>query len=184
MEPDARGPDPDNANRLKDRIREVPDFPKPGILFKDITTLLKEPAALCETADLLAERFADRRVDQVVGIEARGFIFAPLVACRLNAGFVPVRKPGKLPARTASRTYELEYGSDTLEIHRDALAAGDRVVVVDDLLATGGTARAAAELVESVGARVEAVGFVVELTYLEGRRRLEGYDVVESLVRY
>ncbi len=169
---------------LKDWIREVPDFPKPGILFKDITTLLKEPAALREAADRLAERFADRRIDQVVGIEARGFIFAPLVAYRLNAGFVPVRKAGKLPAETAARTYELEYGSDTLEMHVDGLSSGDRVALVDDLLATGGTARAAAGLIESVGARVEAVGFVVELTYLEGRRRLEGYDVVESLVRY
>ena len=174
----------DNANRLKHWIREVPDFPKPGILFKDITTLLKEPAALREAAHLLAERFADRRVDQVVGIEARGFIFAPLVAYRLNAGFVPVRKPGKLPAATAARTYELEYGSDTLEMHVDGLSSGDRVALVDDLLATGGTAKAAADLVESVGARVEAVGFVVELTHLEGRRRLKGYDVVESLVRY
>lgn len=174
----------DSETRLEDWIREVPDFPKPGILFKDITTLLKQPAALREAADLLAERFADRRIDQVVGIEARGFIFAPLVAYRLNAGFVPVRKPGKLPAETAARTYELEYGSDTLEMHVDGLASGDRVALVDDLLATGGTARAAADLIESVGARVEAVGFVVELTYLEGRRRLEGYDVVESLVRY
>ncbi len=174
----------DGTTRLKDWIREVPDFPKPGILFKDITTLLKEPAALREAADRLADRFADRRIDQVVGIEARGFIFAPLVAYRLNAGFVPVRKPGKLPAETAARTYELEYGSDTLEMHVDGLAPGDRVAVVDDLLATGGTARAAADLVESVGAKVEALGFVVELTYLKGRRRLEGYDVVESLVRY
>ena len=174
----------EDPNRLKNWIREVPDFPKPGILFKDITTLLKEPAALREAADRLAERFAGRRIDQVVGIEARGFIFAPLVAYRLNAGFVPVRKPGKLPAETAARTYALEYGSDTLEMHVDGLASGDRVAVVDDLLATGGTARAAADLVESVGARVEALGFVVELTYLEGRRRLEGYDVVESLVRY
>ena len=174
----------ETAFRLKDWIREVPDFPKPGILFKDITTLLKEPAALREAADRLAERFADRRIDHVVGIEARGFIFAPLVAVRLNAGFVPVRKPGKLPARIAARTYELEYGTDTLEMHVDGLASGDRVALIDDLLATGGTARAAADLVDSVGARVEAIGFVVELTYLEGRRRLEGYDVVESLVRY
>ncbi len=181
MESDSQS---DRANGLKNWIRELPDFPKPGILFKDITTLLKEPAALREAADLLADRFADRGVDQVVGIEARGFIFAPLVAYRLNAGFVPVRKAGKLPAATAARTYELEYGSDTLEMHVDGLAAGDRVAVVDDLLATGGTAKATVDLVESVGGRVEAVGFVVELTYLEGRRRLEGYDVVESLVRY
>ena len=174
----------DGTTRLKDWIREVPDFPKPGILFKDITTLLKEPAALREAADRLADRFADRRIDQVVGIEARGFIFAPLVAYRLNAGFVPVRKPGKLPAETAARTYELEYGSDTLEMHVDGIFEGDRVAVVDDLLATGGTAKATAELIEAVGGRVEALGFVVELTYLKGRRRLEGYDVVESLVRY
>ena len=172
------------AGTLKDRIREVPDFPKPGILFKDITTLLKQPAALREAAEALAERFAGRDIDQVVGIEARGFIFAPLVAYRLNAGFVPVRKPGKLPAETASRTYDLEYGSDTLEMHVDGIAAGDRVALVDDLLATGGTAKAAAELIESVGGRIEAVGFVVELTYLEGRQRLEKYDMVESLIRY
>ena len=170
--------------RLKDRIREVPDFPKPGILYKDITTLLKDPSALREAADRLADRFAGRRIDQVVGIEARGFIFAPLVAYRLNAGFVPVRKPGKLPAETASRSYELEYGRDTLEMHLDGVAAGDRVALVDDLLATGGTAKAAADLIESVGGTVDAIGFVVELTYLEGRRRLAGFDVVESLVRY
>ncbi len=169
---------------LKERIREVPDFPKPGILYKDITTLLKDPVALRETADRLAERFAGRRVEQVVGIEARGFIFGPLVANRLNVGFVPVRKPGKLPAETASRSYELEYGRDTLEMHLDGVAAGDRIVLVDDLLATGGTAKAAADLIESVGGTVDAIGFVVELTYLNGRRRLDGYDVVESLVRY
>lgn len=174
----------DSASWLKERIREVPDFPKPGILYKDITTLLKDPLALRETADRLAERFAGRRIEQVVGIEARGFIFAPLVANRLNVGFVPVRKPGKLPAETASRSYELEYGRDTLEMHLDGVAAGERVVLVDDLLATGGTAKAAADLIESVGGTVDAIGFVVELTYLDGRRRLDGYDVVESLVRY
>ncbi len=176
---------PEGAARwLSDRIREVPGFPKPGILYKDITTLLKDPAALREAADRLVERFAGRRIDQVVGIEARGFIFAPLVAYRLNAGFVPVRKPGKLPAETASRSYELEYGRDTLEMHLDGVAAGDRVVLVDDLLATGGTAHAAAELVESVGGTVDAIGFVVEISGLGGRRRLAAYDVVESLVRY
>lgn len=174
----------DAALDLKDRIREIPDYPKAGILFKDITTLLKDPLALREAADRLAERFAGRRVDQVVGIEARGFIFAPLVAYRLDAGFVPVRKPGKLPARTASRTYELEYGTDAVEVHVDGVGAGDRVIVVDDVLATGGTAKATADLIESIGGTVDALGFVVELTYLEGRRRLEGYDVVESLVRY
>jgi adenine phosphoribosyltransferase len=174
----------DSASWLKERIREVPDFPKPGILYKDITTLLKDPVALRETADRLAERFAGRRIGQVVGIEARGFIFGPLVANRLNVGFVPVRKPGKLPAETASRSYELEYGRDTLEMHLDGVAAGEPVVLVDDLLATGGTAKAAADLIESVGGTVEAIGFVVELTYLDGRRRLDGYDVVESLVRY
>lgn len=174
----------DAALHLKDRIREIPDYPKAGILFKDITTLLKDPLALREAADRLAERFAGRRVDQVVGIEARGFIFAPLVAYRLDAGFVPVRKPGKLPARTASRTYDLEYGTDAVEVHVDGVGAGDRVIVVDDVLATGGTAKATADLIESIGGTVDALGFVVELTYLEGRRRLKGYDVVESLVRY
>ncbi|MYJ24364.1 MAG: adenine phosphoribosyltransferase [Holophagales bacterium] len=173
-----------SAEWLKERIREVPDFPKPGVLYKDITTLLKDPVALRETADRLAERFAGRRIQQVVGIEARGFIFGPLVANRLNVGFVPVRKPGKLPAETASRSYELEYGRDTLEMPLDGVAAGERVVLVDDLLATGGTAKAAADLIESVGGTVDAIGFVVELTYLDGRRRLDGYDVVESLVRY
>ena len=173
-----------SAEWLKERIREVPDFPKPGVLYKDITTLLKDPVALRETADRLAERCAGRRIQQVVGIEARGFIFGPLVANRLNVGFVPVRKPGKLPAETASRSYELEYGRDTLEMHLDGVAAGERVVLVDDLLATGGTAKAAADLIESVGGTVDAIGFVVELTYLDGRRRLDGYDVVESLVRY
>ncbi len=172
------------AEWLKERIREVPDFPKPGILYKDITTLLKDPLALAAAADRLAERFAGRRFGQVVGIEARGFIFGPLVANRLNVGFVPVRKPGKLPAETASRSYELEYGSDTLEMHVDGVAAGERVALIDDLLATGGTAKAAADLIESVGGTVDAIGFVVELTWLDGRRRLDGYDVVESVVRY
>ena len=174
----------DSETRLEDWIREVPDFPTPGILFKDITTLLREPAALREAANRLADRFAGRRIDRVVGMEARGFIFAPLVAYRLNAGFVPVRKPGKLPAETISRSYELEYRSDTLEVHADAIQEGDRVAVVDDLLATGGTAKATVELIEAAGGTVEAVGFLIELTYLEGRRQLEGYDVVESLIRY
>lgn len=175
---------PDTVIPLKDWIREIPDFPKPGILFKDITTLLREPAALREAADRLAERFADRRIDQVVGIEARGFVFAPLVAYRLNAGFVPVRKPGKLPGETISRSYDLEYRSDTLEMHVDGIGKGDRVAVVDDLLATGGTARASVDLIESAGGRIEALGFLVELSYLEGRRLLEGYQVVEPLIRY
>ncbi len=170
--------------RLETLIRDVPDFPKPGILFKDITTLLREPRALRLVTCQLAERLAGRRIDQVVGIEARGFIFAPLVAQRLGVGFVPVRKKGKLPAETVSVTYDLEYGEDTLEMHTDAVAAGDRVVLIDDLLATGGSARAAARLIESVGGVVQAIAFVVELTFLDGRARLDGYEVVESLVRY
>ncbi len=169
---------------LKDLIREVPDHPKPGIPFKDITTLLKDAQALRAVADGLAARLAGRGIDQVIGIEARGFIFAPLVACRLNAGFVPVRKPGKLPAETASRSYDLEYGADTLEVHLDAIGPGDRVAVVDDVLATGGTARATVGLVEDLGAEVAALAFVVELDYLHGRDRLAGHHVVDPLVRY
>jgi len=170
-------------NELKALIREVPDFPKPGINFYDITTLLKHKDGLRLTVDALAAEFEGMKVDTVIGVEARGFIFAPALAYHLGAGFVPVRKPRKLPAECASISYDLEYGQDTLEIHRDAVGEGHRVIIADDLLATGGTARAAVELVESLGGTVAGLVFVVELEFLPGRKRLEGYDV-RSLIKY
>lgn len=168
---------------LKKLIREVPDFPKPGILFYDITTLLKEPAGLRAVIDGLKDHYRETQVDVVLGIEARGFIFAPALAYAMGAGFVPVRKPKKLPAETVSVTYDLEYGTDTLEMHKDAVAKGTRVLIVDDLLATGGTAAAAARMVESAGGQVAGVGFVVELTFLHGRTKLAGREVF-SLLQY
>ncbi|HLL70756.1 MAG TPA: adenine phosphoribosyltransferase [Pyrinomonadaceae bacterium] len=170
-------------DNLKKMIREVPDFPKPGINFYDITTLLKEPEGLRLTVDALSSQFRDEKADVVLGIEARGFIFAPALAYHLNAGFVPVRKPKKLPAETARVSYALEYGEDTLEIHRDAVTQGQRVIIADDLLATGGTARAAVDLVESLGGVVAGLVFVVELEFLPGRAKLAGYDV-RSLIKY
>lgn len=168
---------------MKKLIREVPDFPKEGILFYDITTLLKDTAGLRGVIDGLKHQVAGMGVDVVLGIEARGFIFAPALAYALGAGFVPVRKPKKLPAECARVTYDLEYGSDTLEIHKDAIPAGCRVLIVDDLLATGGTARATTRLVEDLGGTVAGVAFVVELTFLGGRDRLNGYNVL-SLLQY
>ena len=171
-------------NHLKELIREVPDYPKPGILFYDITTLLKDKDGFRAVIDGLKDHYKNLGVDVVLGIEARGFIFAPALAYALGAGFVPVRKPKKLPhPERATVTYDLEYGSDTLEIHRDAVPAGGRVLIVDDLLATGGTAKAATQLVEDLGGKVVGVGFVVELTFLSGRSRLNGYDV-HSLIQY
>ena len=161
---------------LASRLRDVPDFPKPGILFKDITPLLADPRALHITIDLLAERFVGERIDLVVGIESRGFIFGGAVATRLNAGFVPVRKLGKLPWKTDRLTYALEYGEAELEIHADAIPKGARVLVIDDVLATGGTASAAAELTRRQGGIVAAFAFVVELDFLAGRSRLEGVE--------
>ncbi len=170
-----------NCDFLKQLIREVPDFPKPGILFYDITTLLKDKVGFAKLVDNLGQRYIGRRVDLVLGIEARGFIFGPALAYRLNAGFVPVRKPKKLPAETAKWTYELEYGSDTLEVHKDAIQPGQSVIVVDDLLATGGTARATTKLVESLGGKVVSLAFIVELDFLKGRDKLAGYEVVSML---
>src|SRR6266436_2091131 len=170
-------------NELKQLIREVPDFPKPGINFYDITTLLKHPEGLRRTVDALAAQFDGEKVDSILGIEARGFIFAPALAYHMRAGFVPVRKPRKLPAECASISYDLEYGQDTLEIHRDAVGSGHRVIIADDLLATGGTARAVVDLVEGLGGKVEGLVFVVELEFLPGRKKLEGYDV-RSLIKY
>jgi len=168
---------------LKKLIREVPDFPKPGILFYDITTLLKDPRGLRGTIDALRAHYTGAQVDIVIGIESRGFIFAPALAYALGAGFVPVRKPKKLPSEISSITYDLEYGTDILEIHRDAISPGTRVLIVDDLLATGGTARAVTQLVEGLGGTVAGLGFVVELTFLNGRGKLGGYDVY-SLLQY
>jgi adenine phosphoribosyltransferase len=168
---------------LKKMIREVPDFPKKGILFYDITTLLKDKTGFRQTIDALTEQIRAAKPDAVLGIEARGFIFAPALAYNLGAGFVPVRKPNKLPAETERISYELEYGMDTLEMHKDAIRPGMRVVIADDLLATGGTALASVRLVEKLGGKVAAVSFVVELEGLKGRDRLKGYDVV-SLLKY
>lgn len=168
---------------LKAHIREIPDFPKQGILFYDITTLLQDPLALRKTVDRFVWLFAHLHVDKVIGIESRGFMFAPILAYNLNAGFVPVRKPGKLPGDVVREEYELEYGTDALEMHDDAIVGGDRVLVVDDLLATGGTARATADLVSRFDATTVGFGFIVELTFLKGRQQLEGYEV-ESLITY
>ena len=170
-------------NQLKQFIREVPDFPREGINFYDITTLLKHPEGLRLTVDALAATFAGEKVDAVLGVEARGFIFAPALAYSLGAGFVPVRKPKKLPAEVARISYDLEYGQDTLEIHRDAISQGHRVLIADDLLATGGTARAVVDLVESLGGTIAGLAFVVELEFLPGREKLAGYDV-RSLIKY
>ncbi len=172
-----------NCEPLKGLIREVPDFPKPGILFYDITTLLKDRLGFATLIDALSEHYLDKNIDLVLGMEARGFIFGPAVAYRLNAGFVPVRKPGKLPAATTKFDYALEYGTNTLEIHRDAIQKGQRVVIVDDLLATGGTAEATAKLAESLGADIAGLGFVVELDFLNPRAKLKKYDVF-SLLHY
>jgi len=170
-------------NDLKKLIREVPDYPKPGILFYDLTTLLKDKKGFHTLIDLLCEHYNGRKIDIVAGIEARGFIFAPALAYRLGAGFVPVRKPKKLPAKTASVSYALEYGTDTLEIHEDAIQRGDRVIICDDLLATGGTAAATVKLVQQLGGFVDGAAFAVELTFLNGRKKLPALDVF-SLIQY
>lgn len=170
-------------DQLKSLIREVPDFPKPGILFYDITTLLKDAAGLRRVIDGLGSHYQTQKIDVVIGIEARGFIFAPAVAYALNAGFVPVRKPGKLPAATARIEYKLEYGTDALEIHRDAVQPGQNVLIVDDVLATGGTAHAVVDLVRNLGGVVAGLGFVLELDFLGGRAKLPGCDV-QALLHY
>lgn len=174
---------PHNCEHLKKLIREVPDFPKRGILFYDITTLLKDQVGFATLIDALSEHYLNSKIDLVLAIEARGFIFGPALAYRLNAGFVPIRKPGKLPAQTVKWSYELEYGIDTLEIHKDAIRPGQRVIVVDDLLATGGTANACVQLARSLGAEIAGLGFVVELDFLNGRKKFEGAEVF-SLLHY
>jgi adenine phosphoribosyltransferase len=172
-----------DCEHLKQLIREVPDFPKPGILFYDITTLLKDKVGFATLIDALSEHYLNFGIDLVLGIEARGFIFGPALAYRLNAGFVPIRKPRKLPAETVKWTYDLEYGQDTLEIHKDAIRSGQRVIIVDDLLATGGTADACVQLAKSLGANIAGMGFVVELDFLNGRKKFEGTEVF-SLLHY
>ncbi|HMF93640.1 MAG TPA: adenine phosphoribosyltransferase [Vicinamibacterales bacterium] len=168
---------------LKSKIRHVPDFPKAGILFYDITTLLQDPAGLHAAIDSLATPFQDQGIDIVVGIESRGFIFGAAVADRIGAGFSPVRKPGKLPSARVRATYELEYGTDALEIHEDAVKPDQRVLIVDDLLATGGTARATADLVKRLGGQVHALAFLIELVALDGRAKLQG-ERVHSALKY
>jgi adenine phosphoribosyltransferase len=172
-----------SAEDLRRLIREVPDFPKPGILFYDITTMLKDAAAYRRAIDLMTEPYLKLRIDKVVGMESRGFIFSAPMAYRLGVGFVPVRKLGKLPAETASVEYALEYGTNTLEIHKDAIAKGERVLIVDDLLATGGTVDGTIELVHRLEGEVVGLAFLVELLFLDGRERLKGYDI-RSVIQY
>lgn len=168
---------------IKEHVRDIPDFPKEGIVFKDITPLLANPDAFRDTIDTMAELAESMGAETIIGIESRGFIFGGAIAHRLGLGFIPVRKPGKLPYKTIRESYSLEYGTDSLEIHEDSLKAGDNVVIIDDLLATGGTARAAARLVESLNARVAGILFLVELQFLKGRDQLTPYRV-ESLAVY
>ncbi len=170
-------------DQLKKKIRHVPDFPKPGILFYDITTLLRDPAGLKAAIDALTAPYVGKGIDMVVGIESRGFIFGSAVADRLGCGFVPVRKPGKLPAKTVRATYALEYGTDTLEIHEDAITKGQKVIIVDDLLATGGTAKATLDLVKGLGANVTGLAFLIELVGLDGRSRLTG-ESIHAVLKY
>ena len=174
---------PVDCDGLKKLIREVPDFPKKGILFYDITTLLKDKLGFARLIDALSEHYIGKEIDLVLGMEARGFIFGPALAYRLNAGFVPVRKPGKLPAETEKVSYELEYGSNSLEMHKDAIERGQRVLIVDDLLATGGTAVATAKLASGLGAQIAGLAFVVELDFLRGREKLAKYEIF-SLLHY
>lgn len=168
---------------LRTIIRDVPDFPKKGIVFKDITPLLKDPLAFRLAVDTLASKLENQKIDLLVGIESRGFIFSPVLAYKLNVGFVPVRKKGKLPHHTESEAYSLEYGEAVLEIHKDAVTPGMRVAIVDDLLATGGTAQAAVKLIEKLGGQVAAVGFLIELGFLKGREKLSKYSV-SSVISY
>ena len=173
-----------SAKELAEHIRDVPDFPKPGVLFKDITTLLKDPVAFRDAVELLCAPFEGTPIDLVAGMESRGFLFAAPVAFRLGAGVIPVRKMGRLPAEAIRVEYALEYGTNTLEIHRDAVQPGQRVLIVDDVLATGGTLRATIELVERLGGVVAGIAFLVELTFLGGREKLKGYEPIVSIIQY
>ena len=175
--------DMENAQPLVSSIRSVADFPKKGIVFRDITTLLKDKDAYRQYVDMMYERYKDRRIDKVVGVESRGFIGGGALAYRLGAGFVPVRKPGKLPAEKIRQEYQLEYGTDAVEIHRDAIAKGERILLHDDLLATGGTIEAACKLVERLGGNIVGLSFLIELEFLQPRKRLSQYDIF-SLVSY
>jgi adenine phosphoribosyltransferase len=168
---------------LKQHIRHVPDFPKAGILFYDITTLLRDPLGFAATIDMLATPYVDQGIDAVIGIESRGFILGGAVAQRIGAGFIPIRKPGKLPAKALKESYALEYGTDALEIHEDAVEKGQRVLIVDDVLATGGTAAAAAQLVKKLGGELHGLAFLIELLFLDGRAKLAG-ERVYSVVQY
>lgn len=168
---------------IKELIRDIPDFPKPGIIFKDITPLLVEGKAFRRAIDMIAERYQDRKIEQVVCVEARGFILGAPLAYKLGAGLVPVRKPGKLPYETIQTTYELEYGTDTLEIHADAIPSGCNVLIADDLLATGGTIGAVVKLVDQMKGKIAGIAFLIELEFLKGREKLKGYDVF-SLLKY
>jgi adenine phosphoribosyltransferase len=173
----------DPRKRLEERIRDIPDFPKPGIVFKDITPLLGDQQSFAIAIDLIVDRFVGREVNRVVGIEARGFIVAAPVAYRLGAGFVPARKKGKLPWNTLGIDYELEYGNERLELHHDAVAPGDKVLIVDDVLATGGTARAACDAVRQLGAEVAGLGVIIELAFLDGRKRIDDVEIF-SIITY
>lgn len=172
-----------NKIDLSKTIRDIPDFPKPGIIFKDITTLLKNPKAFSQAVNEIAEHFKGKKIDHVIAVESRGFIFGAALAYKIGAGFVPVRKKGKLPAETISFEYTLEYGVDTLEIHKDAVTKGENVIIIDDLLATGGTTQAVENMLENLGANLLGIAFVIELTFLNGREKLKNQNVV-SLVKY
>ena len=171
------------SNDFKKYIRSIKDFPIKGIMFRDITTLLKEPEAIKATLSQLMLNIQGKKIDKVVGIESRGFIFGALLAKELGVGFIPVRKPGKLPAETVTQTYQLEYGNDSIQIHKDAISKGDKVLLHDDLLATGGTAEASCSLIEKLGGEIVQISFIIELTFLKGREKLKPYDV-RSLVTY
>ena len=168
---------------LKKYIRSIKDFPIKGIMFRDITTLLKEPEAIKAALDILMVNIQGKKIDKVVGIESRGFIFGALLAKELEVGFIPVRKPGKLPADTVTQTYQLEYGTDSIQIHKDAISSGDKVLLHDDLLATGGTAEASCKMIEKLGGKIVQISFIIELTFLKGREKLKQYDV-RSLITY
>lgn len=172
-----------NNALLEKSIRNIPDFPKPGILFRDVTTLIANKAAFKKAVDLLAKKYKGKGFDKVVAVEARGFIFGAAVAHKINAGFVPVRKKGKLPYKTISTTYELEYGTDTLEIHQDAINPGEKILIIDDLLATGGTVKAVTNLVNQLGGKIGAIAFVIELVDLKGKDKLKGYNLF-SLIKF
>ena len=172
-----------NNSLLEKSIRNIPDFPKPGILFRDVTTLIQNKEAFKKAVDLLAKKYKGKGFDKVVGVEARGFIFGAAVAIKIGAGFVPVRKKGKLPHKTISATYELEYGTDTLEIHKDAITQGEKVLIIDDLLATGGTVKAVTQLVNQLGGKIAGIGFVIELVDLHGKDKLKDYPLY-SLIKF